>query len=154
VLIESLFNVVAPPLAVATPAALVPLVAIVESVMVSVPPPTKSPEAEVPLYTPTASRPLAWGSPKVVMATIVSDIDEPVPTSEAPGEPSPVAAIVAPLTLTLVPAPSPTITSAIAPEVEYEPPLIVVEPSSRVRTACDSSPDVANVELVSVIVPP
>ena len=46
------------------------------------------------------------------------DIDEPAPTNAAPGEPRPVEVIVAPLTLTLLPAPSPTMTSAMLPEVE------------------------------------
>ena len=46
------------------------------------------------------------------------DIEDPAPTSVAPGEPRPVEVMVAPLTLTLLPAPCPTMTSAMLPEVE------------------------------------
>lgn len=88
------------------------------------------------------------------MLTFVSVIDEPVPTSEAPAEPFPVVVIVVPVTETLVSDPCVSTALAKTPAVESDPPFTVVEPPSRVRMACDSSPPVVIVELVSVVVPP
>jgi hypothetical protein len=88
------------------------------------------------------------------MLTFVSVMDEPVPTREAPAEPLPVVEIVVPVSETRVPEPCVSTALAKTPDVETDPPLIVVTPPSRVRTPFEFAPEVWTVTSVSDRVPP
>ena len=92
-------------------------------------------------------------SPVVVIVRLLAVTLPPVPLMTRPGLPRPVAERVA-LEICNLPESVTSIAAAFSPEVEYEPPVIVVVPPVAVTTPSNSKPAADAVTLFNVSVPP